>query len=126
MPDIYVRQSPRTAWRVYDGEAVILWPDDSTLNTLNAVGTLIWEAADGTRALSAIVARICEEFEVDAERAERDAMAFVAKLRARGLLTVSETIQSAPEESTWNDATSGRRSPLPNDGPSERTNRPRS
>jgi coenzyme PQQ synthesis protein D (PqqD) len=95
MPEVYVMQSPRTAWRVYDGEAVILWPDDSTLNTLNPVGTLIWEAADGQRPLSAIVARICEEFDVDPERAEQDTMAFIAKLRARGLLTVSETIQQA-------------------------------
>ncbi len=96
MPDVYPMQSPRTAWRVYDGEAVILWPDDSTLNTLNALGTLIWESADGKSPLSAIVARICEEFDVDPERAERDAMAFIAKLGARGLLTVSETIQQAP------------------------------
>ena len=96
MPEMYVMQSSRTAWRVYDSEAVILWPDDSTLNTLNPVGTLIWEAADGQRPMSAIVARICEEFDVDPERAEQDAMAFIAKLCARGLLTVSETIQQAP------------------------------
>jgi hypothetical protein len=96
MFETYVMQSPRTAWRVYDGEAVILWPDDSTLNTLNSVGTLIWESADGKSPLSAIVARICEEFDVDPEQAERDAMAFIAKLRARGLLTVSETIQHVP------------------------------
>ena len=96
MPEVYPMQSPRTAWRVYDGEAVILWPDDSTLNTLNSVGTLIWESADGKSPLSAIVARICEEFDVDPERAERDAIAFIGKLGARGLLTVSETIQHAP------------------------------
>ena len=96
MPEVYLTQSSRTAWRVYDGEAVILWPDDSTLNTLNVVGTLIWESADGKSPLSAIVARICEEFDVHPERAERDAMAFIAKLRVRGLLTVSETIQQVP------------------------------
>lgn len=96
MPEAYLTQSPRTAWRVYDGEAVVLWPDDSTLNTLNAVGTLIWESADGKSPVSAIVARICEEFDVDPERAKQDTMAFVAKLRARGLLTVSETGKQAP------------------------------
>jgi hypothetical protein len=96
MPEAYLTQSPRTAWRVYDGEAAVLCPDDSTLNTLNAVGTLIWESADGKTAVSAIVARICAEFDVDAEQAERDTMAFIAKLRERGLLTVSETIQQAP------------------------------
>lgn len=89
-------QSSRTAWRVYDGEAVILWPDDSTLNTLNEVGTLIWESADGQSPVSAIVARICEEFDVDPERAEADTLAFIAKLQGRGLVTVSETSRQAP------------------------------
>lgn len=95
MTEPYLTQSPRTAWRVYDGEAVILCPDDSTLNTLNAVGTLIWELADGKTPASAIVARICEEFDVEPEQAERDTTAFLAKLRARGLVTISDTAQSA-------------------------------
>src|SRR5438046_591796 len=97
MAEAYLTQSPRTAWRVYDGEAVILCPDSSTLNTLNAVGTLIWESADGKTPASAIVARICEEFDVDPERARRDITDFIAKLSARGLLTVSETIRQAPK-----------------------------
>ena len=88
MPEVYLAQSQRTAWRIYDGEAVLLCPDDSTLNTLNAVGTLIWESADGKTPLSAIVARICEAFDVDPARAERDTMAFVTKLRERGLVTI--------------------------------------
>ena len=96
MAEAYLTQNPRTAWRVYDGEAVILCPDSSTLNTLNAVGTLIWESVDGKTPASAIVARICEEFDVDPERARRDIADFIAKLSARGLLTVSETIRQAP------------------------------
>jgi hypothetical protein len=95
MAEAYLTQSPRTAWRIYDGEAVVLCPDDSTLNTLNAVGTLIWESADGKTPVSAIVARICKEFDVDAERAERDTQAFIAKLDARGFVIVSETIRRA-------------------------------
>jgi len=96
MPDRYLTQDPKTAWRVYDGEAVILCPDDSTLNTLNAAGTLIWEAADGKTPLSAIVARICEEFDVWPEQAERDLAAFIEKLCQRGLLLVSETRGEGP------------------------------
>ena len=93
MPETYLTQSSQTAWRVYDGEAVLLCPDDSTLNTLNAVGTRIWESADGKTPVSTIVAGICEDFDVDPERAERDTMAFIEKLRERGLLTVSATVQ---------------------------------
>src|SRR5438094_10284291 len=95
MPEAYLTQSPRTAWRVYDGEAAVLCPDDSTLNSLNAVGTLIWQSADGKTAVSAIVARIFEEFDVDPERTDRDTMTFVERLRNRGLMHVSATIQQA-------------------------------
>ena len=96
MHETYVSQNSRMAWRVYDGEAVILCPDDGTLNTLNAVGTRIWEYADGKTPVQAIVARICEEFDIDHERAEGDTLAFIAALRERGLVAVSDTIQQAP------------------------------
>jgi hypothetical protein len=86
----YPVQNPRAAWRVYDGEAVIISPDDSTMHTLNAVGTLIWEAADGRTPLASIVARICAEFDVDAPRAEREALGFIDTLCRRGLLTLAD------------------------------------
>ena len=94
MPEQYPEQNPKAAWRVYDGEAVIVSPEDSTLHTLNAVGTLIWEAADGRTGMDAIVARVCDAFEVDRATAARDAAAFVESLTHRGLLTVRE----APRE----------------------------
>ena len=96
MADRYLTQNPKMAWRVYDGEAVIICPDDSTLNTLNAVGTLIWEAADGKTPVSAIVARISQEFDVEAEQAERDSAVFIEKLCQRGLLMVSDARQGGP------------------------------
>jgi hypothetical protein len=80
---------------VYDGEAVIVSPEDSTLHTLNPVGTLIWEAADGRTALDAIVTRVCETFAVDHATAARDAAAFVDSLCQRGLLTVVDTPTAA-------------------------------
>jgi hypothetical protein len=86
------------AWRVYDGEAVIVSPDDSTLHTLNVVGTVIWEAADGKTSLDAAVARIVEEFEVEPEVARRDALGFIEDLRQRGLLSVLELPQKELEE----------------------------
>jgi hypothetical protein len=95
VPDRYPEQNPRAAWRVYEGQAVIVSPEDSTLHTLNAVGTLIWEAADGRTALEAIVGRVCETFEVDPTTAARDAAAFVEALRERGLLTVLDAPRPA-------------------------------
>ena len=98
MTERYLAQDPRAAWRVYDGEAVIISPDDSTLHTLNAVGTLIWEAADGKTPVGAVVGRICDEFEVEPEQAEQDAIAFIEGLRQRGLLVVSDAPQAGLEE----------------------------
>ena len=91
MTERYVTRNSRTAWRVYDDEAVILLADDSTLNTLNPVGTFIWQRADGATPLSTLVQRVCAEFEVDAPRAERDIELFIDKLQQRGLLEVSAT-----------------------------------
>ena len=91
MSEHFVARNPRAAWRVWDGEAVILLPEDSSLNTLNAVGTLIWEAADGHTPLSAVVGRICQTFDVERSDAERDASGFIEQLRQRSLVTVTET-----------------------------------
>jgi hypothetical protein len=91
MPERFVARNPLAAWRVWDGEAVILLPDDSSLNTLNAVGTLIWEAADGETPLSVVVGRICETFDVEHTHAERDASGFIDQLCQRSLVSVSDS-----------------------------------
>ena len=63
---------------------------DSTFFTLNEVGTVIWQAADGRTPLSQIVSRkICTEFDVTAEEAQRDAERFVAELSQHGILRLS-------------------------------------
>jgi hypothetical protein len=90
MPEHYPEQNPRAAWRVYEGEAVIVSPEDSMLHTLNAVGTFIWEAADGRTTLGTIVDRVVDAFEIDHATAARDATVFVEELSRRGLLTVLE------------------------------------
>jgi Coenzyme PQQ synthesis protein D (PqqD) len=95
MPDRYPAQNPLAAWRVYEGEAVIVSPETSMLHTLNAVGTFIWEAADGRTGLDAIVDRLVDAFEVDHATATRDAEAFVDELSRRGLLTVLPAPQPA-------------------------------
>jgi hypothetical protein len=81
---------------VYDGEAVIVSPEDSTLHTLNPVGTFIWEAADGRTTLEAIVTRVCDAFEIDRATAAADATVFVEQLRSRGLLAILDAPRPAP------------------------------
>jgi hypothetical protein len=85
---------------VYEGEAVIVSPEDSMLHTLNAVGTIIWEAADGRTALPAIVARVVDAFEVDVVTASRDAAVFIEDLCRRGLLKILDAPRPAAEGGT--------------------------
>ncbi len=80
---------------------MIMSAQDSTFFTLNEVATVIWQAADGCTPLSEIVrGKICQEFEVDAEQAQRGAERFVDELSQHGILLVSERPlidSSAPE-----------------------------
>ena len=74
------------AWRMIDGEAVIITPADSTMHTLNDVGTRIWELMTGTRTLREVAGVLCVEFEVDKDRAEKDTLWFAECLAKKGLI----------------------------------------
>ena len=80
-------RSPRTAWRVIEGEAVILSLDTKAFRGLNPVGSRVWELIDGRRSVDEIVEAIAREFDVAPERAAEDVRAFVRALLDRGLVT---------------------------------------
>jgi len=70
---------------------MIMSAADSTFFTLNEVATAIWQAADGRTPLSEIVAaKVCLEFDVNLDQAERDAEQFVDELSQHGILMVSD------------------------------------
>lgn len=99
MTDKYIARSSAIAARLLGGEMMIMSAVDSTFFTLNEVGTVIWQAADGCTPLSEIVAqKICREFAVDPEVAREDAERFVEELSRHGILLVSDTAveRSAP------------------------------
>ena len=87
----YVARSKMVAARMLGDEMVIMSAKDSTLFTLNPVGTAIWNAADGQSTLEQIVEqKVCGEFEVEREEAMADAQAFVGELAEHGIVGVSE------------------------------------
>ena len=70
---------------------MVMSATDSTFFTLNEVATAIWQAADGRTPLSEIVTgKICREFDVDPEQAQRGADRFVAELSQHGILLLSD------------------------------------
>ena len=80
-------RNPATAWRVIEGEAVILSLDTKVFRGLNAVGSRVWELIDGRNSVDEIVKVIVPEFDVTRERAAADVGAFVQQLLDKGLVT---------------------------------------
>ncbi len=77
---------PRTASRVFSGEAVVITPAENMVRMLNPVGSRVWELADGTRTLDEIAAVLTVEFETDLPQARASVAAFVDALMEKGLL----------------------------------------
>ena len=91
MAEKYIARSKAIAARMLGGEMMVMSGADSTFFTLNEVASVIWKAADGRTPLSEIVAgKICQEFDVDQEQAQRDADLCVDELSQHGILLVSD------------------------------------
>ena len=91
MAEKYIARSKAIAARMIGGETMVMSALDSTFFTLNEVASTIWQAADGRTPLSEIVAgKVCQEFDVDRERAQRAADRFVDELSQHGILLVSD------------------------------------
>ena len=82
------KRDPSVAWRVIQGEAVMVLPSTGKVHTLNAVGTRFWELVDGQRSLAEIVRQIAEEFDAPAEAIAADCRRFASELAERRLLTL--------------------------------------
>ncbi len=82
-----VAKAPTTAWRIIEGEAVILSMETKVLRGLNPVGSRVWELIDGRRSLEEIAGLIVQEFDVEGSTAAEDVGAFVRELLERGLVT---------------------------------------
>ncbi|MCU0610585.1 MAG: PqqD family protein [Candidatus Eisenbacteria bacterium] len=80
MLDKVVTRNKDVAWRVIEGEAILISAEDSMLHSLDDVGTRIWELSDGANTVGAITKLICEEFEVDEAQAQTDVVEFITNL----------------------------------------------
>jgi hypothetical protein len=87
----YVARSTAIAARVLGDEMMIMSATNSTLFTLDELGTVIWEAADGATPLDEIVTqKVCSRYDIAPEVAMKDAETFVTGLAEHGLLLISD------------------------------------
>jgi coenzyme PQQ biosynthesis protein PqqD len=82
------RRDPSVAWRVIQGEAVMVLPATGKVHTLNAVGTRFWELIDGRRSLAEIAEQLEEEFDAPADAIAADCRRFAGELAERRLLSL--------------------------------------
>lgn len=99
MSPLYIAHSKEIAVRALEGEIIIMSARDSTLFSLNEVGSLIWQAADGKATLEEIVTqKVCPEFDIEPEAALADAESFVRELAEHGILVTSDHPIGAGDE----------------------------
>ena len=88
----YIARATNVAARMIGGEIMIMSGLDSSLFSLNATASVLWQAADGVTPLSAIVEDcICTAFEVDPAEALRDAEELAEALAGHGILRLSDS-----------------------------------
>lgn len=89
MEDVLQRRPthhPRTASRVFSGEAVIITAADNTVRMLNPTGSRVWELVDGTRTVAQIVEVLTAEYDVDLDHAEQTTVELLDTMAAKGLI----------------------------------------
>lgn len=77
---------PRTASRLFSGEAVVITPAENTVRMFNPVGSRIWQLMDGQRSVAQIIAALVDEYDVDPARAQRTTLDFFAMLEEKELV----------------------------------------
>jgi hypothetical protein len=60
--------------------------DLNSIYNLSEVAAFIWERIDGRRTVRELVAEVCNEFDVSADIARRDACEFIGDLERAGLI----------------------------------------
>jgi coenzyme PQQ synthesis protein D (PqqD) len=84
--DRILSRNPNAAFRVYEGQATVVLPDQAEVNVLNEIGSLVWSQIDGRRTLRDIVAAVRENYEVEPDEAQKDVLEFIASLQAHRMV----------------------------------------
>ena len=85
------KRSPDVVFEVVDGRAILVDAAGKELITLNPVGTLVWDALDGTRDAAAVADHLLPAVEgVSREQLGVDVAAFLDELHDEGLVVEAD------------------------------------
>jgi len=80
------RRNPHVTWSELEDECVLLNLSNGIYYTLNSVGRFVWESLDGSRSLAEVHRELVLQYDVDADRAEKDILELVDEFVREGLL----------------------------------------
>lgn len=72
---------------VTDDGTVIVSPRDGQLSVVNEVGAFVWELINGQNSVDSIVQQLVDNYDVSADQARADVLAFLQALAERQLVT---------------------------------------
>jgi len=76
-----VKRNPRTAWRQYGDQVMVITPDDRRVHQLNETASFLWNAVgEGEVEAPHLCEQLVKHFEVDPGRAKKDVTRFVNKM----------------------------------------------
>ena len=81
------KRDPSLPFQEIEGHVVVVVPARRELHELDELGTLLWRELGEGRDVGGLVEIICEEFEVEPDRAEKDIRKFLGELERKGLVT---------------------------------------
>jgi hypothetical protein len=87
MAESRLRRNTGLPFQELEGRVVVVAPARRETHQLDELGTFLWSRLAQSRSVGDLVEAVCEVYEVDAERADRDVRAFVAELEEKGLVT---------------------------------------
>ncbi|HSK48290.1 MAG TPA: PqqD family protein [Coriobacteriia bacterium] len=75
-----------SAWRMVDGEMIVVSATTANILSLNGTGAFVWERLDGEKSIGAIAAELAEAYEVSRDEAEEHVSEFLGSLHDEGLV----------------------------------------
>jgi hypothetical protein len=86
--------------RVVGGETLIVpirakVGDLASIYTFNGTGSLIWKLLETPKTVEQVAVAVAQEYEIDAEQAERDVMDFMSELKGVGLVETPAALAMA-------------------------------
>lgn len=91
--EVKVKSRDEVVWRIIDGEVIVLSAEDVSLHCLTGCGSRIWELIQQEATISEIIQNICDEYEVEPQRADEEITGFIQKLVDLKLVEVSVAVK---------------------------------